>query len=104
MNLRSLLLALALILSSGAFADAQTTIDTIYGDDVSDRFGEAVAFVGDLNHDGMADFAVGAPGDDDAGSNSGSVRVYSGFDRSVLFIIRHAVEALRQREKPDGGE
>ncbi len=26
------------------------------------------------------------------------------FDRSVLFIIRHAVEALRQREKPDGGE
>lgn len=24
------------------------------------------------------------------------------FDRSVLFIIRHTVEALRQREKPDG--
>ncbi len=85
MNYRSLTLVIALAWSHGALAVAQTTVDVLYGDGVNDRFGEDVAFVGDLNHDGMADFAVGAPGDDDAGPDSGSVRVYSGVDRSLLF-------------------
>ncbi|QDU68693.1 right-handed parallel beta-helix repeat-containing protein [Engelhardtia mirabilis] len=49
-------------------------------DGLSDRFGEALAVVPDINDDGIADLAVGAPRDDDNGAESGSVFVYSGLD------------------------
>ncbi len=39
----------------------------------SDRFGAAVTAMGDLNEDGFLDLAVGAPLDDDGGSNRGAV-------------------------------
>lgn len=38
-----------------------------------DRFGEAVANAGDIDHDGIIDLAVGAPGDDDGAVDSGAV-------------------------------
>ena len=41
--------------------------------DKDDRFGSAVASPGDLNDDGVADLAVGAPGDDAGGTDRGAV-------------------------------
>ena len=38
-----------------------------------DRFGSAVARIGDINRDGIADLAVGAPNDDDGSGNAGAV-------------------------------
>ncbi|PKK88295.1 MAG: hypothetical protein CVV64_19465 [Candidatus Wallbacteria bacterium HGW-Wallbacteria-1] len=57
---------------------------TIYGDSAADNFGSAVSGVGDLNGDGFGDFMVGAHYDDDAFSNAGSVKVFSGQNGSVL--------------------
>lgn len=63
---------------------AQSLIGTLDGDSPGDRFGHVVAFVGDLNGDGHADFAVGAPGGDDGGLEAGSVTIFSGSDFAVL--------------------
>lgn len=50
-----------------------------------DRFGAAVCAVGDLDGNGVVDFAIGAPGDDQLGSNRGAVYVLlMNADRSVL--------------------
>ena len=43
--------------------------------DHDDYFGSSMAFIGDLNGDGVVDLAVGAPYDDDGGSNRGAVYV-----------------------------
>ena len=43
------------------------------GLDDNDRFGAALASIGDLNRDGVFDIAVGAPEDDDDGDNRGAV-------------------------------
>ena len=41
-----------------------------------DRFGNAVANVGDINGDGYEDIAVGASLDDDGGANRGAIYIY----------------------------
>ena len=41
--------------------------------DDNDRFGRAIAEIGDLNGDGVTDLAVGAPNDDDGPDNAGAV-------------------------------
>jgi hypothetical protein len=41
--------------------------------DNDDRFGSALAPLGDLNADGVNDLAVGVPGDDDGGTDRGAV-------------------------------
>ena len=41
--------------------------------DDDDRFGSAVADIGDMNGDGIPDLAVGAPNDDDGSDNAGAV-------------------------------
>ena len=60
---------------------------TFDGDATYDLFGVAVAGAGDVNQDGYADVVVGAHGDDDNGAESGSVRVLSGIDGSVLYTF-----------------
>ena len=59
----------------------------VFGDDDLDRFGGAVA--GELHLDGDAyfDAIVGAPGDDDGGSEAGSVVALAGADGSRLFYV-----------------
>ncbi len=55
------------------------------GDSPDDNFGNSVSDAGDVNGDGFADLIVGTVGDDNNGAESGSARVLSGFDGSVLY-------------------
>ena len=80
-------LLLAVTLATLATAAApQNLLHEITGDP-GDRFGNAVAGLGDVDNDGYGDFAVGAHRDDPTGTDSGSVTVYSGFDGSVLHVF-----------------
>jgi len=49
-----------------------------------DQFGAALAALGDVDGDGFADFAVGAPKNDEAGEDAGAVYVYHGGPRGPL--------------------
>jgi hypothetical protein len=55
--------------------DGATLLATLVGEGEADEAGAAVAGVGDLDGNGRYDLAVGAPGYDDAGTDSG--RVYA---------------------------
>ncbi len=81
---RILLVAAMLIVSS---ARAQVSTLTVFGDDHNDLFGYAVSGAGDVNGDGHDDFIVAAVNDDNNGTDSGSVRVFSGSDGSILLNI-----------------
>jgi hypothetical protein len=48
-----------------------------------DRFGWNIVAAGDVNADGIPDYAIGSPMDDVAGSNAGTVAVVSGANRTV---------------------
>ncbi|MBI1382091.1 MAG: hypothetical protein GC161_13520 [Planctomycetaceae bacterium] len=47
-------------------------------------FGSALAHVGDVDSDGVPDFAVGSPLADDNGTNSGALRILSGANGAIL--------------------
>ena len=54
------------------------------GSGVFERYGNAVAIVGDVDGDGRDDFAIGAPGDGSNGVNAGRVELRSGYDGAPL--------------------
>ncbi|MFT7618112.1 MAG: hypothetical protein ACI97A_001752 [Planctomycetota bacterium] len=55
------------------------------GDGTNDQFGSSVSGAGDVNNDGFDDVIVGATFDDNNFDASGSVRVFSGLDGSILY-------------------
>ncbi|MCC6408174.1 MAG: FG-GAP repeat protein [Planctomycetes bacterium] len=75
----------------------------VAGDSNGDAFGAAVAAAGDPDGNGLADFAVGAPGDDDSGSDCGSVRVLSGISGQALFTQFGASAGAKLGQRLDGG-
>jgi hypothetical protein len=72
----------------GAYVYSGATGDNLYTwEPRSGRFGAAVDGAGDLDGDGFADVAVGAPDESAGGFMNGRVRVYSGRDGSVLLDL-----------------
>ncbi len=67
-------------------ADCQERF-VIWGDSEYEEFGAAVAMLSDIDGDGLGDIAVGAPGADAAGFESGRVSVYSGGKRTLLYSV-----------------
>ncbi len=68
-----------------------------YGDlDDNDQFGRAIARIGDLESDGVDDLAVGAPGDDDGGTDRGAAW--------VLFLDSDGKVDVYQKISSDKGE
>jgi len=60
---------------------------TFSGNSANDSFGSSVSGAGDVNNDGYDDFIVGGYGEDSNGVDSGSARVYSGIDASILYVF-----------------
>lgn len=61
---------------------------TVYGEAANDRYGWAVAPVGDLDGDGRPDVVAGGYKNDVAGEDAGMVRILSGLDGSTLRTFR----------------
>jgi len=86
-NTVGMMSALIMLGIVAAPARGQTTLYTVFGDSANDQFGRSVSDAGDVDGDGFADFIVGAPFDDSNGANSGSARVFSGADGSILYTF-----------------
>ena len=88
-RLYTILLVSFFFSASADSLNAQTVIHvplyTFHGDSASDNFGASVSSAGDVNGDGTPDLVVGAPFDNNNGLDSGSARVLSGSDGSVLY-------------------
>jgi hypothetical protein len=60
---------------------------TLNAEKKADAFGLHVSTAGDVDHDGHADFIVGAPANGAGGANAGRAYVYSGRDGHILLTL-----------------
>lgn len=69
---------------------------TLRAENDSDSFGVHVSTAGDIDHDGHADFIVGAPANGAAGKDAGRAYIYSGKDGHILLTLtgEHAGDAF----------
>ena len=67
-------------------ADGQA-LSTLYGHPRGGGFGRSVAGLGDLDGDGRPEFVVGSPSEQTNGQRTGTVRVFSGADRALLYLV-----------------
>lgn len=58
-----------------------------FGNSTGDLLGDALAVVGDLDGDGCAELAIGVPGEDANGFNSGQVRIYKGGSGQLHLVV-----------------
>ncbi|XP_043549412.1 integrin alpha-4 isoform X1 [Chiloscyllium plagiosum] len=56
------------------------------------RFGEAIVDLGDINDDGHADIAIGAPQEED---QQGAIYIYNGNEEGILSIFSQRIHGLR---------
>lgn len=69
---------------------------TLAGDSAGDRFGWALAALGDLDGDGISELAIGAWGDAQPLAGSGALRIVSGASGGFMFSVSgaHAFDHL----------
>ncbi|MBK8978191.1 MAG: FG-GAP repeat protein [Planctomycetes bacterium] len=70
-------------------------VHQFFGDDPEDCLGWSVGAAGDVDADGHDDVIAGAPFDDDGGDSTGSARVLSGLDGTVLGTFRGSLSGSR---------
>jgi hypothetical protein len=63
------------------------TLFTLRAENDSDAFGQHVSSAGDVDHDGHADFLVGAPQNKAGGRGAGRAYLYSGKDGHLLLTL-----------------
>jgi hypothetical protein len=87
---------------SGASA---TLLRTLSGSAAGSRFGTSLAYLGDVDGDGVGDLAVGAPADASGGTQLGLAVIYSGATGAVLAQFQGAsVDGLFGSVVADGGD
>ena len=75
--------------------------------ETSDEFGSSLAAIGDLDRDGVADLAAGAPGDDEGGSRAGAVHLMlmtsTGTEKRAYEINARTADGPRLRADDEFG-
>jgi hypothetical protein len=84
---RRILQTAVLVTSLLVPAGAQTELLRLDGAAAGDQFGSALAFLGDIDGDGAADLAVGAPREN---GRAGAVHVFSGRTGAALYTVSGA--------------
>lgn len=74
------------------------------GNGVGDQLGQSVFGGFDYDGDAVPDLVVGVPGDDDAGSNTGSVRIHSGATGALVHQVNGSTSGVRIWRALAGGD